>query len=500
MANFLRSPFNTAVSSRSSWVLVVTILGSSMAFIDGTIVNLALPALQSILHASISQIQWVIEAYALTLGALLLVGGALGDFFGRRKIFLIGIVIFAVSSAWCGIASTILTLIAARTIQGIGAALLVPGSLALISASFPEERGQAIGTWAGFSAIITAAGPVVGGWLIQHTSWRWIFFLNLPLAMAVFIISIFYVSESKNEHHPPVLDFVGAFFAIIGLGAIVFGLIEWEYGAKAIFVALMGLIAMIGFVFIEAKAPFPMVPLSMFRSRNFSGANLITFFLYSALYGVLFFFPLNLIQILGYTPTQAGLAILPLILQIFLLSRWAGTLVKRFGPKRPLIVGPAIASVGFALFLRVNLIESYWVTVFPATVILGLGMAISIAPLTTVVMNSVSLDHAGAASGVNNAVSRIAGLLAVAILGFIMTMIFNHQLVKNFKASRTPLNIQQGVLEQQSQLAAIKTNDAGAHQIIENAFVTGYKIIILIASLLALVSSMTAVIMIERES
>ncbi len=511
MANFLRSPCDDVVPPRPSstlkkscekWVLIVTILGSSMAFIDGTIVNLALPALQGTLRASISQIQWVVEAYALTLGALLLVGGALGDLFGRRKIFLIGIVIFAAASAWCGLATTISYLIAARAIQGIGAALLVPGSLALISASFPEERrGQAIGTWAGFTAITTAAGPVVGGWLIQHISWRWIFFLNLPLAIAVFILSLFFVAESKNEHQPRVLDLTGAILAVTGLGAIVFGLVEWEYGGTIVILSLIaGIIALVGFLFVEAKAPFPMAPLSMFRSRNFRGANLITFFLYSALYGVLFFFPLDLIQIQGYTPTEAGTALLPVILLLFLLSRWAGGLVKRFGPKLPLIIGPAIAALGFALFLRGGIDKSYWVSFFPATVILGLGMAVSVAPLTTTVMNSISPDHAGAASGVNNAISRIAGLLAIAILGFIMTVIFNQQLVKHLNESKTPLSIQQAVLSQRSLLAGIKIDNEGARQIIQQAFLTGYAAIILIATLLALASSVTAAIIIEPKS
>ncbi len=510
MANFLRSPCDDVVippgssviikRSCEKWVLIVAILGSSMAFIDGTIVNLALPALQASLRASISQIQWVIEAYALTLGALLLVGGALGDLFGRRKIFLIGIIIFAISSAWCGLASTIFWLIAARTFQGIGAALLVPGSLALISSSFPEERrGQAIGTWAGFTAITTAGGPVIGGWLIEHASWRWIFFLNLPLAMIVLIFSILYISESKNEHQPPVLDWSGTILAIAGLGSIIFALIEWGYGGRTVIMSLIaGIILLIGFIFVEAKITFPMVPLSMFRSRNFSGANVITFFLYFALYGVLFFLPLDLIQIQGYTPTKAGMALLPLILLMFLLSRWAGTLVKRFGPKRPLIVGPAIAALGFALFLRTNMGESYWISFFPATAILGLGIAISVAPLTTVVMNSAPTDHAGAASGVNNAVSRIAGLLAVATLGLIMTMIFNHQLVKNLKKSETPVNIQQEVLKQRSLLAGIKTNDKATQKIIQNAFLNGYEVIILLACLLALVSSLSAALIIKQ--
>ncbi len=508
MASFLRAPCEAVpVPTNSSriakycekWVLVATILGSSMAFIDGTIVNVALPALQDALHTSISQMQWVIEAYALTLASLLLVGGAWGDLYGRRKIFLIGILIFTSASVWCGLAATISQLIMARTIQGIGAALLVPGSLALISASFPEERrGQAIGTWAGFTSITSAAGPVVGGWLIQHASWRWVFFLNLPLAIIVFIVTFFYVSESKNEHQTQGLDLVGALLATLGLAAIVFGLIEWEYGNSWVIASvILGVITLTGFFFVEAHISSPMVPLVMFRSRNFSGANTITFFLYFALYGVLFFFPLDLIQVQDYTPTEAGAALLPFILLMFVLSRWSGGLVKRFGPRLPLIVGPAITALGFALFIRSGIGESYWRSFFPATVTLGLGMAVSVAPLTTVVMNSIAMDHAGAASGINNAVSRIAGLLAIAILGLVMTTIFNQQLLKGLQASALPVTTQQQIFNQRSQLAGIKTNDKNIRQLVQQSFVTGFEVIVLIGTILAIASSLSAALILE---
>jgi EmrB/QacA subfamily drug resistance transporter len=507
MANFVRGPCDdVAIPSVCAlqikrncekWVLVATILGSSIAFIDGTIVNIALPALQESLYTSISQMQWVIVAYTLTLGTLLLVGGALGDIYGRRKIFLIGIVIFAGASAWCGLASTISELIAARTIQGIGAALLVPGSLAIISALFPEERkGPAIGTWAGFTAITTAAGPVVGGWLLQHASWRWIFFINLPLAIIVVLVSLFYVPESKNEQRPPQLDLIGAFLAATGFGAIVFGLIEWEHNSMVIISLIVGICALVGFFFVEMQVSYPIVPLAMFHSRNFTGANLITFFLYFALSGVLFFLPLDLIQVQGYSATEAGTAIIPLILLIFLLSRWAGGLIKRFSPKIPLVVGPAIAALGFALFLRAGIGKSYWLGFFPAIVTLGLGMAICVAPLTTVVMISIPPYHAGAASGVNNAISRIAGLLAVAILGLIMTMIFNQQLVKHLKSSAIPLTVQNEIIKQQSLLANIKTNDARAEQIIQQSFLAGYKVVLWVATALALASSLSAAMII----
>lgn len=484
------------------WVLVATILGSSMAFIDGTIVNVALPALQDAFLASVNQMQWVVEAYALTLGALLLVGGALGDLYGRKIIFLIGVLLFATASAWCGFATTITHLIVARGIQGVGAALLVPGSLALISASFPEEsRGQAIGTWAGFTAITSAGGPIIGGWLIQHASWRWIFFLNVPLALIVLIVTLLFVPESRNEHRTRGLDIAGACLATLGLGAIVFGLIEWERGGLVITVAeFIGVLSLLAFLYVEAHAISPMVPLEMFRSRNFTGANLLTFFLYFALYGVLFFFPLDLIQVQGYTATEAGAALLPLIMLMFLLSRWSGGLVNRFGARLPLIIGPAIASLGFALFLRSSIGDSYWTTFFPATFVLGLGMAVSVAPLTTVVMNSIKLDHAGAASGVNNAVSRIAGLLAVAILGLVMTTVFTYQLTKRLNNSMIPTRIKQEIFNQRSQLAGIKTNDLSAQQIIKESFVVGYEVVLMIAVLLSLGSSLSAAAFIDDKN
>lgn len=493
MANSLRTP-------SPSWVLVATILGSSMAFIDGTIVNVALAALQDALHASISQLQWVIEAYALTLAALLIVGGALGDLYGRRLIFLVGVVIFILASMWCGLATGITQLITARAIQGVGAALLVPGSLALISASFPEERrGQAIGTWAGFTAITAAAGPVVGGWFVQHASWRWIFFINLPLAITIIIITLHYVTESRNEHQSRKLDIAGALLATLGLGAIVFGIIEWESNRTLIIIVeTMGICALLGFFWVEKTVSSPMIPLEIFRSRNFSAANIITVFLYSALYGVLFFLPLDLIQVEGYTPTEAGGALLPLVLLMFLLSRWSGGLIKKFGPRLPLVVGPAIAALGFALFLRSNMGDSYWSTFFPATVVLGLGIAISVAPLTTVVMNSVGRDHAGAASGINNAVSRVAGLFAVAIFGLLMTLIFNQQLQKRMNSSSLPTSVQQEITQQRAQLADIKTSNENARQIIQESFLTGYKFILWIAVALALASSLSAALFIRR--
>lgn len=477
------------------WVLAATILGSSMAFIDGTVVNVALPALQSAFGATLSDIQWVVESYSVLLAALLLTGGALGDLRGRRQIFAVGVSLFAGASAWCGLSRTIGELIAARALQGVGAALLVPGSLALISASFPQaQRGRAIGTWSGFTAITAAFGPVLGGWLIQHLSWRWIFFINLPIALVVLAISLWKVPESRHDGAVNTIDWAGVALTTSGLGTLVYGLIEGVPLAAA-----AGIVLLMVFIFVESRSAAPMLPLTIFRSRSFAGANLLTFFLYAALGGMLFFLPMNLVQVQGYSPTQAGAALLPFISLMFLLSRWSGGLIEGYGAKLPLIIGPLIAAVGFGLLAVPGIGGSYARTILPAILVLGLGMATSVAPLTTTVMNSVPRDNAGIASGINNAVSRVAGALAIAVFGAVLYTAFNHALDQRLTALNVSREARTAIDSQRRSLAAISTNDAATRDAVHVSFVTGYRVVLGIAAALAIASSATAALMIEDE-
>jgi len=494
---------------RGRWILAATILGSSMVFIDGTVVNVALPALQSKLNATTVDVQWVVESYALFLAALLLLGGSLGDHFGRRRIYAIGVVLFALASGWCGLAPNISQLIAARAVQGIGGAMLVPGSLAIISASFPEEeRGQAIGTWSGSTAITTALGPVIGGWLIEHVSWRAVFFLNLPLAVVVLLLVVRRVPESRNEEESRKLDFLGAGLATLSLGAIVYGLIESSrlglQNPIVIAALVAGTFIFGAFILVEARVQHPMMPLTLFSSRNFAGANMLTLFLYASLAGTLFFMPLNLIQVQGYSATAAGAATLPFILIMFLLSRWSGGLVKRYGARLPLVVGPIIAATGFGLFLRPGVGGSYFANFLPAIIVLGFGMAISVAPLTTTVMNSVNQSHAGIASGVNNAVSRTAGLLAVAVFGLIMFHAFNGCLDQRLNQMPLTIEVRQALNTQRIKLAAAdlprsvdEETRISIKQAIDECFVFGFGRVMLVGAALALAGSALAWLMIR---
>jgi len=513
--NVVKQPAQATLSAPTNrvgvWVLVATILGSSMAFIDGTVVNVALPVLQTELHATATDVQWVVEAYSLFLAALILVGGSLGDHFGRRRVFALGIFLFAVASVLCGLAPNVNLLIVARAFQGIGGALLVPGSLAIISASFDsKQRGRAIGTWSGFTAITSAVGPVMGGLLVQYASWRWVFFINVPLAVMVLIVLFWRVPESRNEalgEHAK-LDWWGAFLATLGLGGIVFGLIESNnlgLGSGQVLLSLaIGVAALIAFILVEARSKSPMLPLNLFQSRTFSGANVLTFLLYAALGASLFFLPFNLIRVQGYSPTAAGAANLPLILLMFFLSRWSGGLVARYGAKLPLIIGPLIAALGFALFALPGIGGSYWTTFFPAVVVLGIGMAVSVAPLTTAVMGSVDTQYVGTASGVNNAVSRTAGLIAIAVFGIVVLALFSNSLASQLSLLHVPAGIQHAIMLQQNKLVGIDipaglstSTRVAVQQAISESFITGFRVIMLIAAALAVCSSLSSLLLIE---
>lgn len=403
--------------------LAASVLGSSIAFIDGSVVNVALPTLQREMAAGLAAMQWVVNAYLLMLGALVLVGGVLGDRLGQRTVFVWGLALFTLASMACGVAPNAGVLIAARAVQGTGAALMVPSSLAIIAAMFPEaERGKAIGIWAAAGAITTAIGPVLGGWLVDAVSWRAIFFINVPLAIAAVVLAH---GAVPNRHGGVAgrLDWPGAALAIAGPALLTWGLIAWpDRTSNAIMIEsalALGVIALVAFMVVEARSHAPMVPLGLFRSRDFAGANLVTLLLYFALGGALFFLPFNLIRAHGYSATEAGASLLPFSILMGALSPTAGALATRFGARLMLTVGPALSALGLALLARGAATADYWRGTFPAITVLGLGMTIAVAPLTSTVMGAVPAAQAGVASGINNAVARMASLLAVAVLGLL---------------------------------------------------------------------------------
>lgn len=483
----------------SNWVLAATILGSSMEFIDGTVVNVALPNMQSSLGATGAQAQWVVEAYALFISSLLLIGGSLGDRFGLRRTFLCGVVLFACASIWCGVSPGIEQLLIARCFQGVGGALLVPNSLALLSAHFQgTARGRAIGTWSGFASIMTAFGPVLGGWMVQHGSWRAVFFLNVPIALATAWIILTKTRDRETRVNGGGLDLQGALLATTGLSCVTFGLLEWSsQRTESRICGSIGLISLLVFVLAEKRARSPLMPIELFRNRNFNGANLLTLFLYGGLSATLFYLPLNLIQAQHYSPTRAGAATLPMVLLMFLLSRWAGGLVERYGARRPLIIGPLVAAGGFVLFTLPGVGGSYWITYFPAVLVLGFGMTISVAPLTTLVMSSVTKDRAGAASGINNAVSQTSALLAIAISAPIFFSCFRSALSHQMKTAGVPPPVVQQLQEQEKKLGAIQTDDPKGKVAIDRAFVDAFRLVAVLAATASAAAGITAVVTIK---
>jgi EmrB/QacA subfamily drug resistance transporter len=400
-------------------LIAATALGSGMAFLDGSVVNVALPAIGRELGGGFATLQWVLESYLLTLAALLLLGGALGDRYGRRRTFVVGLALFTAASLGCGLASTGSMLILARLVQGVGGALLIPGSLALIDSSIrPEDRGRAIGTWAGLSGVAAALGPFVGGWLVDSASWRWAFLINLPLAALAVVLTLRYVPESRDTTISGRLDVVGAFSVSAGLGGVVFALIEGPargWSPSIVALGVVGLLALAFFPLIELRTASPLLPMSLFRSVQFTGANLVTLTVYAALGAALFLLSLQLQQTLGYSALAAGLALVPMTI-IMLLSGQVGALAQSTGPRLPMVIGPLVAGVGLALLVRVVPGAGYVTAVLPGVALFGLGLVITVAPLTSAVLAAVPEEHVGSASGANNSIARVAGLLAIAVL------------------------------------------------------------------------------------
>ncbi|MGV9497723.1 MFS transporter [Streptomyces sp. NPDC003642] len=411
-------------SPQGKWILLTTVLGSSMALLDSTVVNVALPRIGRDLDADMAALQWTVNAYMVTLAGLILLGGALGDRFGRRKVFVVGVVWFAVASLLCGVAPNAEVLIAARALQGVGGALLTPGSLALIQASFhPDDRGRAVGLWSGFGGIGAAVGPFVGGWLVDGPGWRWVFLLNVPLAALCVPVALRHVPESGDGRAHGRFDVLGAVLGAVALALVTYGLIEaGQDGAVAAVSALAGVAAAVAFVAVERRRAEPMMPLDIFASRQFTAVNLVTLCVYAALGGFFFLAALQLQVVVGYSALAAGTALLPTTVLMLLLSARSGELADRIGPRLPLTVGPLLCAAGMLLMLRVGPGASYPGDVLPALLVLGLGMVTLVAPLTATVLGSVDVARAGLASGINNAAARAAGLVAVAALPLLAGM------------------------------------------------------------------------------
>jgi EmrB/QacA subfamily drug resistance transporter len=402
-------------------VLLATVLGSGIAFLDATVVNVALPTIGDELDVGIAGLQWVVNAYTLTLSGFLLLGGSLGDHYGRRRVFVIGVIWFAAASLLCGLAPSAEALVAARALQGIGGALLTPGSLAIIEASFrAEDRAPAIGAWSGFGGVTAAIGPFLGGWLVQAASWRWIFLINLPLAAAVVWVAQRHVPESRDPSVGRGLDYTGAALAAVGLAGVVYALTDgpgfgWT-SPRILLAGAVGVAALVAFVVWERRSRHPMLPLDIFASRQFTAANLVTLVVYGALGGALFLMPIQLQRVVGFTPLAAGVALIPITVVMLLLSARAGRLSARIGPRLPMTLGPLLVAAGFVLYTRIGPGASYLADVLPGMLVFAFGLTLTVAPLTATVLAAAPREHAGIASAVNNDVARAAGLLAVAVL------------------------------------------------------------------------------------
>jgi len=492
------------------WILAATIIASTMTFSDMTIVNVALPVLQRDLGASFSQVQWVVEAYTLVLSSLILVGGAGGDLFGRRRVFSIGMAIFALASAACGLAPTAGLLVAARAVQGLGAALMMPGSLAIVSASFPRERqGDAIGLWSATTGISMTVAPAFGGWLIDVLSWHAAFLINLPLAAIAFTITQWKVPESRSDRRRR-LDLAGMALATVGLGALTYGLIaagEHGFGdPRAFDPMLLGVVGLVLFVFQEKRARDPMVPLAFFRIPRFAVIQAFTFALWAALQGTTFFVPFRLMQVQGFAPTEAGFALMPLVVTASILSRYFGKVTDRISPRILLVSGALLTGAGFFFLTLPDADTSYVAGFLPALLLIGIGMGVCQVPVTVVALNAAGPANVGTSSAINNMVARAGGLIAIAVFGLILAHGYDATLLPGLQAAGIPETAQQAIVQQRAQLAATVVpadlalaQHEAATAVIRHAFITGYRWAMAAAGIMALASALMALRYLRRD-
>jgi EmrB/QacA subfamily drug resistance transporter len=496
-----RASASNSTRDRSFYALIAAIFASGMAFIDGTVVNVATATLQTIFRATAGEVQWVVEAYALTLSALLLVGGLLGDLYGQKRVFIWGNVLFGVSSLLCGAAGSLVSLVLARAVQGVAAALLIPGSLALITNAYsPADRGRAIGIWSGATAMMGAIGPFLGGWLIDHVSWRAVFYINIPMA----VIAVFFawrLDDSPGTSDRESLNWGGAACLAAALAALTYALLSaQEHGAYSIHTALACVVLMLVFVFFERRATTPLFPGILLESRPFLGVNAVTLFLYGAMYGSMYFVPLCLIQVHHYSASQAGAAVAPLILILFVLSPWTGRLLTLYGARASLTMGCCIVAAGLFGMAVPGLDGSYWKTFFAPMLVLGLGMSVCVSPLTTAVMNAAPADKLGIASGINNAVSRVAGLLAIAVFGLILAVSFNSHLDASLGQTHLSDSQRSLVNQQRPMLASVHYADPSLQALVERSFVDAFRIVMMCSAGLSLVGAACAWRLLRTES
>lgn len=503
----------TLRSATGKWIMSSVILASAMAFIDGTALNVALPSLQKDLNASGTDLFWVLNSYLLMLAALILTGGSLGDKLGRKKIFMTGIAIFIIGSALCGFAPTVSYLIGFRAVQGVGGALMIPGSLSIITSSFEKERGKAIGTWSAVTTLVTVGGPILGGALADAGLWRLIFFINVPLGIISLVILWFKVPESSDKQSDHRFDFYGAMTIIAGLALLTYGFLKIpELGFKnpqVYFSLATGFVSLVSFIIIEKNSKYAMMPLQLFQNKTFTGANLLTFFLYAGLFAGMLFLTLNMVQIQGYSQLQAGITLLPFTILIIIISRWSGALTDKYGPRLFLIGGPSLVAIGLFMLSFVKHTDGpsdYWATYFPGILLFGLGMSFTVTPLTTTVMGALPNHFSGTASGINNAVSRISNVFTNAIVGALAILFFTGYLSKEVKNISVETNVETAIIKQAANLGDAKVpaevsndNKQEVTGLYQEGFIKTYSQVMRISAALALMGALMAFLFIKDE-